>query len=142
LAWELATNSDPKLRDTARAVVLAERVVDLSRKQGDDRDTDGRNRLGNYWNTLGVARYRTDKLEGAIDALQTSLKFANGGEPRYACEDWFFLAMASWKLDHKDVARSWYDRAVAWAMKNEPKDEELRRFRAEAAALLGIEEKD
>jgi hypothetical protein len=30
-----------------------------------------------------------------------------------------------------------YDRAVAWTEKNKPNDPELRRFRSEAAALLG-----
>ena len=35
----------------------------------------------------------------------------------------------------------WYDRAVAWMDKNQPKNEELRRFRAEVAELLGVNEK-
>ena len=34
-----------------------------------------------------------------------------------------------------------YDRAVQWMDKNQPKNEELRRFRAEAAQLLGLTEK-
>ena len=33
--------------------------------------------------------------------------------------------------------RSWYERAVQWMEKNKPQDEELLRFRAEAAKLLG-----
>ena len=52
--------------------------------------------------------------------------------------DWFFLAMAHERLGHKDEARTWYDRAAAWMDKNQPKNEELRRFRTEAAELLGI----
>ena len=35
-------------------------------------------------------------------------------------------------------ARKWYDQAVAWMEKERPKDEDLRRCRAEAAALLGL----
>jgi hypothetical protein len=35
-------------------------------------------------------------------------------------------------------ARKWYDQAVEWMEKNQPKDDELRCLRAEAAALLGI----
>ena len=54
--------------------------------------------------------------------------------------DWFFLAMAHWQLGDKDEARKWYDKAVEWMDKNQPKNEELLRFRAEAAELLGISE--
>ncbi len=53
----------------------------------------------------------------------------------------FFLAMAHWQLGDKPQAHSWYDKAVPWMEKNQPKDEELVRFRAEAAALLGVNEK-
>jgi hypothetical protein len=55
--------------------------------------------------------------------------------------DWFFLAMTHWQLGAKDKARAWYDRAVQWMDKNQPDNEELRRFRAEAAELLGLNEK-
>src|SRR5262249_35940247 len=148
VAWELATCADPRLRDPAKAVDLAKKVVDLSIRQGDDRDKPGRGRLGNYWNTLGVAHYQAGNLEEAIAALQKSLEiakeFANGDDSRYVCEDWLFLAMANWKLERKDEARKWYDQAAKWAVKKAPKDEEhkeLRRFLAEAATLMGIEEK-
>ena len=50
----------------------------------------------------------------------------------------FFLAMAHWQLGAKDKAHEWYDPAVRWMDKNQPTDEELRRFRAEAAELLGL----
>jgi len=46
--------------------------------------------------------------------------------------DWFFLAMTRWQLGDKQEARKWYDKAVQWMEKNQPKDEELIRFRAEA----------
>ena len=55
--------------------------------------------------------------------------------------DWFFLAMAHWKLSEKDKARAWYDRALQWMEKNQPQNEELRRFRAEASELLEPKEK-
>ena len=45
--------------------------------------------------------------------------------------------MAHRRLGREDVARTWYDKAVAWMEKNRPRDEVLVRFRAEAAALLG-----
>jgi tetratricopeptide (TPR) repeat protein len=141
LAWELATCAEPRFRAPADAVALAKKVVDLSLKQGDDRDKPGRDRLGNYWNTLGVAHYRAGDLDEALAALQKSLDIANGGDGRYVCEDWYFLAMVTWKLGRKDEAREWYDRAVEWTVKRAPNDEELRRFRAEAAGLMGIERK-
>jgi eukaryotic-like serine/threonine-protein kinase len=147
LVWELATCAEPRLRDPARAVELAKKVVDLSLKQGDDRHERGRDWLGNYWNTLGVAHYRAGQMEEALTALQQSLdiakslNFAPGKESRFVCEDWFFLAMTNCTLDRKDEARKWYDRAAGWMEKKAPKDEELRRFRAEAAALMGIDEK-
>lgn len=52
--------------------------------------------------------------------------------------DGLFVAIAKHKLGHKD-ARAWYDKSVAWMDKNNPDDEELERFRAEAEDLLGIE---
>jgi hypothetical protein len=50
--------------------------------------------------------------------------------------DWFFLAMAHWQLGNQDQARQWYDQAVAWMEKNQPQNEELLRFRAEAEELI------
>jgi hypothetical protein len=47
--------------------------------------------------------------------------------------------MAHWQLGDRDEARKWYDRAVAWMEKHQPKNEELRRFRTEAEELLRIE---
>jgi len=55
--------------------------------------------------------------------------------------DWFFLAMAHEKLGDKEKARQWYDRATRWMDKNQATDEELRRFRAEATQVLGVDKK-
>jgi hypothetical protein len=54
--------------------------------------------------------------------------------------DWFFLAMAHWHQGDKDKARGWYDRAAAWMDKHRARDEELGRFRAEAASVLGLQD--
>jgi tetratricopeptide (TPR) repeat protein len=122
-AWLLATCPDRKLRDPGQATELARKAVEL----------DPKNPL--YPNTLGVAQYRAGDFKAAIEALNKSMERRNGGDSF----DWLFLAMAHWELGNKDEARQWYDRAVAWMEKNRPKDEELRRFRAEAEELLGIE---
>jgi hypothetical protein len=49
--------------------------------------------------------------------------------------------MAHWQLGEKDKAREWYDKATLWMEKNQPKNEELLRFRAEASELLELKEK-
>jgi serine/threonine protein kinase len=93
--------------------------------------------LGNHWNTLAVARYRVGDWQATVAALNESMKWRKGGDSN----DWFFLAMAQWRLGDKQKAREWFDKAVQWMDKNEPRDEDLHRYRAEAAALLKINEK-
>jgi serine/threonine protein kinase/Flp pilus assembly protein TadD len=121
LAWMLATSAETKLRDPARALVLAKKAVDLEPKQG------------MWWNTLGAAQHRAGDWKAAIAALKKSMELRNGGDSF----DWFFLAMAHWQLGDKDEARKWYDKAVAWMDKNKREDVELKLFRAEALDLLG-----
>ena len=101
---------------------------------------------GSYWNTLGVARYRAGDWKGAVAALEKSMPLRRGGD----AFDWFFLAMSHWQLGNKDDARRWYDRG-AREVQQPPGDKparpwgevqanELRAFRAEAAALLGVKD--
>ena len=85
-----------------------------------------------FLNTLGVAAFRARDWKTATEVLQQSITFTGGG-----AHDLFFLAMTYWQQGNKEEARTFYDRAVAWTDKHKPKDPELRRFRAEAAALLG-----
>ncbi|MHB8974423.1 MAG: protein kinase domain-containing protein [Pirellulaceae bacterium] len=120
LAWHLATCPDQNVWRPARAVALAQKAVKLAPKEG------------MYWNTLGVAQYRTGDHKAALESLTKSMELRSGGNP---C-DWYFLTMAHWQLGNKDEARQWYDKAAAWMDKNKPNDEELLRFRAEAAELL------
>jgi Flp pilus assembly protein TadD len=122
LAWLLATCADPKFRNSQEAVALAERAVQLTPKDG------------NYWNTLGAARYRAGDYRGAITALEKAMALRQRGNSF----DWFFLAMAHWRLGDPDEARQWYDKAVSWMEEHQPKDQELARFRAEAEELLAM----
>jgi serine/threonine protein kinase/tetratricopeptide (TPR) repeat protein len=122
LARFLATCPDSKLRDAANAVKAAKRAVALAPKW----------RVG--WNTLGVAYYRAGSWQEAVAALQKSMELAKGGDS----SDFFLLAMTYWQMGKKAEAHKWYDKAVQWMDKNQPKNEELLRFRAEAAELLGI----
>jgi superkiller protein 3 len=122
LAWVLATCSEVRFRDPTRAVALARNAVKLEPKNPE------------YANTLGVAHYRAGDWKAAIDALEKAVEVRKAGHS----EDWFFLAMAHWRLGNKDEARACYDRAVQWMDKNQRKNEGLRRFRAEAAELLEL----
>ena len=119
-AWMLATDAEPKRRDSGRAVELAKKAAELEPKSG------------MYWNTLGAAYYRAGDWKAAIEALTRSTELRKVSD----AFDGFFLAMAHWRLGDKPQVRSWYDKAVVWMEKNQPNNEELRRFRAEAAALL------
>jgi tetratricopeptide (TPR) repeat protein len=123
LAWMLVTCPETGLRNPSRAVELARSAVDRAK------DTPG------YWNTLGVSLYRIGDWQGAISALEKSIALQS-----YTSFDGYFLAMAQAQLGQRDAARRQYDQAVRWMQRIKPGDEELRRFRAEAARLLQIED--
>jgi tetratricopeptide (TPR) repeat protein/serine/threonine protein kinase len=124
-AWLLATCPDAKFRDPSLALGLAKKAVELAPKNP------------GYLNTLGLAQYRAGDWQAAIATLDKAMGLREGGDSF----DWFFLAMAHWRLGEKDRARAWYDRAVEWMDRHQPTNEELRRFRAESAELLGLSEK-
>jgi tetratricopeptide (TPR) repeat protein len=124
LAWFMATCPDSHLRDPRRAVELATRAVALGPGEP------------HFRNTLGVALYRGGQLQAAIQTLSKSMEISKGGDSL----DWFFLAMAYWQLGEKRKAREWCDRGMQWMDKNRPQDVELRRFRGEAATLLGADQ--
>lgn len=88
------------------------------------------------WTDIAIVHYRAGEWKEAIAVLGKSMELRNGGDSF----DWFFLAKAHWQLGDKEQARKSYDQAVRWMDKNKPQDEELRRFRAEAAALLKLPE--
>jgi eukaryotic-like serine/threonine-protein kinase len=121
LAYLLATSPDPKFRDPNEAVVQARKAVALEQKSL------------LFWNTLGEACYSAGLWKDAIEALKESVALKDGGD----AEDFFFLAMAHWKLGDKQEADTWYQKGVAWMEKNLSKNPELHRLQAEAAKLLG-----
>jgi tetratricopeptide (TPR) repeat protein/predicted Ser/Thr protein kinase len=124
VAWFLATRPEPRVRDDAPAVVLARKA------------TEKRPREGGFWSTLGVAQYRAGDWKAAIEALGKSMELSQGSQ----AAGWFFLAMAQGRLGDPERARRWWDRAVLWMDRNKSQDEELRRFRAEVADVLGIKD--
>jgi serine/threonine protein kinase/tetratricopeptide (TPR) repeat protein len=124
IAWTLSACPVADPRDRRLAVELGRRAVELAPNDGDG------------WKSLGAAHYRAKNWNDAIRALEKSMSLRNDG----MSSDRFFLAMACWQLERRDEARRRYDQAVHWMEKYDPKNHELRRFRAEAAALLGLPE--
>jgi tetratricopeptide (TPR) repeat protein/predicted Ser/Thr protein kinase len=128
LAWFLATASDARFRDPPRAVELAAKAAELLPPPA------------NPWGTLGTARYRTGDWKGAIADLEKAIGLRNPDHPHNA-HNGFVLAMAYWQLGEKDKARAWFDKSTVRMAKGLQENAELKRFRAEAAQLVGIETK-
>ncbi len=122
LAWFLATCPETQFRDPKQSVTLARRVVDKAPG------------VAAYWNTLGAALYRAGEWKEAGAALEKAMQLSKGGD----AGDWFLLVMVRWQQGDRQQARALFDRAASWTDRHRPSDDELRRFRAEAAALLGV----
>jgi Flp pilus assembly protein TadD len=122
LARKLATCTDPELRSPARAVELARKAI------------EGQPSNGMFWNTLGVAQYRAGDWKAAETTLRKSIELRSGGDSF----DWFFVGMCLWQQGEKDRARTWYKAARLWTTRKSPTNNELIRFQAEAATLLGL----
>ena len=121
LAWLLITCADSKTRDPQRAIELA---------------TQANSRFptpnANVLSTLGVARYRVEDFDGAIESLEKAEELSPG---QYSALNGLYLAMAHAKLGQKAEAQQWYEKAVAW-IDAHGADDELQRCRAEADQLL------
>ncbi len=121
-AWSLA-NATGSSRNSERALTLARRALELAPGQAA------------FLNTLGVAQYRAGRHAEAIATLEQSLVAGHG---QYDGYDLYFKAMSHWQLGDKPQALACFDKAALWMEKNHATDEELLRFRAEAAALLNV----
>jgi eukaryotic-like serine/threonine-protein kinase len=131
LARFLATDPDPKLLGPARAVALDRKAVALARKA-----TAARPRVSYYWYTLGMALYRAGDWPEAIEALRKSNEL---GAKEGLGFNGYFLAMAHHRRGETLPARIWFDVAGRWHHRALPTHEGLKRFRAEAADLLGLD---
>src|SRR5262249_23087461 len=85
-----------------------------------------------------MAHYYAGNYREAVAALKRTAALHAGTLSAIEGYDWFFLAMAYWQLGNQEEGRRWYDKASVWMEKNYPEHRDLRRFRAEAAALLQI----
>jgi uncharacterized protein HemY len=124
LAWFLAACPGPNFRDPGRAIALAQKAVDWFPENG------------SFQSTLGVAQYRQGQWKAALASLEKASRLYQDGDEG----TWLFLAMAHWRLGEKEAARTCYDRADKLSKMYEYPRAEEGRFRAEAAALLGITE--
>jgi tetratricopeptide (TPR) repeat protein len=125
LAWFWATSRQRQYRDPKRAVELAKRLVEQAPQQG------------LYWRTLGTALYALEDWNGTVAAMQKAMGVRNGGDGT----ERFLIAMARWRMGNQEEARAGYESALRWMNKHRPQNYELRRYEAEAAALLGIQER-
>jgi tetratricopeptide (TPR) repeat protein len=125
LAWDLVADPAPARRDPDRAVSLAKEAVERAPGQG------------YIVNTLGTAYYRAGDWKAAIETLKDAAELYQG--QRFS-SDAFFIAMAYWQLGDREAARKWYLAAERWMDKFASTNEEQRRYRTEAAALIGMPE--
>jgi serine/threonine protein kinase/Flp pilus assembly protein TadD len=122
LALLLAQDLDAPSRDSARAVELANRAVEVQPNNWEIR------------RTLGVVQYRASNWKAAITALEKAQQLHGQGDEIVA----LFLGMAYWQRGDRELARGCYDQARELAKGNDPKGTDLGSRRKEAAELLGI----
>ncbi len=121
LARFLANCPEERFRDYVQSLKYARMAFELAPSS----DFAPRN--------LGVSLFRNSEWNEAIEYLKSASETSSGA----ANFVWYFLAMCYWRLDEKEKAIEWYDKAVQWA-DSQPENRELIGFRAEAAKLLGI----
>jgi len=120
-AWFLATCPQAKFRDPAKSIELVTIAINLQPEQWE------------YWNTLGVARYRCNKMSEAIKALEQSCSKSGGGN----AFDFFFLAMAHYQSGHIDKAKEYYAKAMEDSKGGATLIEPIHHLRKEAEGLMG-----
>jgi serine/threonine protein kinase/WD40 repeat protein/tetratricopeptide (TPR) repeat protein len=125
VAWELATSPNPSHREPSLAVELGKQAT---------RKAPG---VAKYWNTLGVAHYRTGQWQAAVNALEEVEKMAPG---KHSILNAFLLAMCHHQLGDPAKAKHYYDRALRRCEENQGRlSAKLKAFRAEAEAVLKVQ---
>src|SRR5262249_46403963 len=115
LASLYADCSVERLRDLPRAVELAKKLVRFEP------------RSSAHWVTLGVAHFHQGQWNAAAAALETALVQKNPDTGRGN----FYLAMTYARQADPERARRSYEEAVQWMDKNQPRNPDLVRLRAE-----------
>ena len=113
-----------RFQDPARAIVLTNQALALT---PNDR---------NLWNTLGIAQFRNDQPNEAVESLLKSIDLRFGG----TAEDHLFLAMAYGKLGNREKALLCYQHGTEWLKKTRRKSEAaFQRLLEETETLLAID---
>jgi hypothetical protein len=88
-----------------------------------------------------AAAKRAGDWKGAIADLEQALRPRKADDSANSSAG-FLLAMAYGQVGDQAKARAWFAKSVAWMEQGKQKDDaDPKRFRAEAAELLGIKEK-
>jgi tetratricopeptide (TPR) repeat protein len=124
LAWSLVVCPDLKVRDWQQAVHWSRKGL----------ESMPNNRT--CWVGLGLARLRAGDAAEAIRALKEAQAHTDAGD----ASEWFCLAMAQQRLGRIVAAHVCFHKGCQWMKEHNPRDIELRRLRAEAAAVLGVKD--
>jgi tetratricopeptide (TPR) repeat protein len=138
LAELLSTTRVVGARDSDLALKVARRALEKA---------DRPNLIGLARQTLGWAQYRAGDWKGCIESLEMVQDYQRDGD--------YFAAMAHWQLGDEAEARTLFHKSDMWLPDYErrwtanerrgvlthPEPAMLRRIRAEAAALLGVDAK-
>jgi serine/threonine protein kinase len=111
-----------QLRNMARAVELAKKALEVEPDSS------------RLWITLGVAHYRQGEWKAAASALETGLRQNRPETGRGT----FYLAMTYALRGDGERASRFYEQAVKWMDKNQPRNPDLVRMRAEAGEVLKV----
>jgi tetratricopeptide (TPR) repeat protein len=88
---------------------------------------------GTICGTLALAEYRAGHWDESVVASDRYVALMQGVD----ASNGFVLAMALWRQGSKIRSRSFFDQAVAWTRKNNPKRADVLLLWREAAVLLG-----
>jgi tetratricopeptide (TPR) repeat protein len=125
-ARSLAACPAPRYRDTARAVAIATRNVELNPREPD------------YLATLAITQYYAGDYRAAVRSFERAIR--EGHRPD--SDTGFYLAMTYWGLGDEDKAREWYDRAGSLVRKNQAHTAASQRVLRAAGAVLAGREPD
>jgi eukaryotic-like serine/threonine-protein kinase len=132
LAWLLLMASDEKLRDPPQAIKLAKKSAELEPTHAVPRFL------------LGIGHYRIGEWKGAIADLEKAIDLLGdrtrvGSSASLEAQACFFIAMAHWRMGEKEIAREWFAKAEKGKDTWTANDNFLKRCRAEAVTVLGLQ---
>ena len=82
--------------------------------------------------------YRNGEWKAATAALNRAVESRREAPERHTHDEYFWLAMAHWKLGDKEQARACYDKGAEYFWQYGSRDPVRARVHAEAAELLSV----